>query len=84
MVKSGLVNDITVSHYRLSAHLFTAILIISSIFWLIKNASTNSNKVFFDFNQRNAPFLILILLIFIQIIIGAFVSSLVYYLLASK
>ena len=76
MVKSGLVNDITVSHYRLSAHLSVAILIISSIFWLIKNASTNSNKVFFNFNKRNAPFLILILLIFIQIIIGAFVSGL--------
>ena len=29
MVKSGLVNKISVSHYRLSIHLFTAIIIIS-------------------------------------------------------
>ena len=30
MVKSGLVNDVTVSHYRLSVHLTLAIIIISS------------------------------------------------------
>ena len=34
MVKSGLVFDVTVSHYRLSIHLITAILIISIIFLL--------------------------------------------------
>ena len=31
MVQSGLVNDITVSHYRLSIHLSLAVIIISSI-----------------------------------------------------
>ena len=46
MVKSGLVNDITVSHYRLSIHLITAILIISMIFWLIKNLKHNKEKIF--------------------------------------
>ena len=35
MVKSGLVNDVTVSHYRLSIHLTIAIIIISIIFWQI-------------------------------------------------
>ena len=35
MVKSGLVNDVTVSHYRLSLHLTLAIIIISIIFWQI-------------------------------------------------
>ena len=35
MVKSGLVNDVTVSHYRLSLHLIIAITIISIIFWQI-------------------------------------------------
>ena len=75
MVKSGLVNDITVSHYRLSIHLSTAILIISSLFWLIRNINFETNKNFLSF-------LIVIylskflLLIFIQIIIGAFVSGL--------
>ena len=37
MVKSGLVFDVTVSHYRLSLHLTTAIIIISFIFWLLIN-----------------------------------------------
>ena len=76
MVKSGLVNDITVSHYRLSIHLSTAILIISSIYWLLLNVNSNRNKVFFIFSSQNLPFVGLILLLFIQIIFGAFVSGL--------
>ena len=76
MVKSGLVNDITVSHYRLSVHLTTAFLIISSIFWLIKNIVSNNDKSFFNLTNNNLPFLILILFIFLQIIMGAFVSGL--------
>ena len=76
MVKSGLVNDITVSHYRLSIHLSTAILIISIVFWLIKNITSNKNKIFFKFSKNNFPFQILIFIIFIQIILGAFVSGL--------
>ena len=76
MVQSGLVNDVTVSHYRLSFHLVTAILIISIIFWLIKNTQSKNFKSFFRFTYSNLPFQILILLIFFQIIIGAFVSGL--------
>ena len=76
MVKSGLVNNITVSHYRLSAHLIIAVSIISIIFWLIKNFRLKKNKIFFKFSKHNFPFLFLILMIFIQIIIGAFVSGL--------
>ncbi len=76
MVKSGLVNDTTVSHYRLSIHLITAFIIISIIFWLIKNIVSKNNKFFFNLSNNNLPFLILILLIFIQVIMGAFVSGL--------
>ena len=76
MVKSGLVNDITVSHYRLSIHLITAFIIISTIFWLIKNILSKNNKFFFNLSNQNLPFLILIFLIFTQIIFGAFVSGL--------
>ncbi len=76
MVKSGLVNDVTVSHYRLSIHLINAIIIISSIFWLIMNLILNKDKLFFKFTRHNFPFLILIFLIFTQIILGAFVSGL--------
>tara|TARA_A100001015_G_scaffold306842_1_gene401754 strand:- start:509 stop:1534 length:1026 start_codon:yes stop_codon:yes gene_type:complete len=76
MVKSGLVDDVTVSHYRLSIHLSIAILIISSIYWLIKNVNCKKNKTFFIISKENLPFQLLILLIFIQIILGAFVSGL--------
>ena len=76
MVKSGLVNDTTVSHYRLSIHLSIAIIIISTIFWLLLNFINKKNKVFFKISTYNLPFISLIFLIFIQIIIGAFVSGL--------
>ena len=76
MVQSGLVNDITVSHYRLSIHLSTAIIIISLIYWLIMNAYNKKNKTFFTYSKHNLPFQILIILIFLQIIMGAFVSGL--------
>ena len=75
MVKSGLVDDVTVSHYRLSIHLTVAIIIISTLYWLIKNI-TQKKKKFLDFRKDNLPFLFLILLIFLQIIFGAFVSGL--------
>ena len=76
MVKSGLINDVTVSHFRLSIHLSTAFIIISTIFWLIQNKKGNKDVVFFKFTKNNIPYLILIFLIFIQIILGAFVSGL--------
>ena len=76
MVKSGLTNNISVSHYRLSIHLTIAFIIISSMFWLFKNLKDNKNKSFFNFSKKNIPFLILILLMFSQIVCGAFVSGL--------
>ena len=76
MVSSGLINNTSVSHYRLSLHLSTAIVITTSIFWLIKNFLSNTNKTFFNLSTNNLPFLILVFLIFIQIILGAFVSGL--------
>jgi len=76
MVKSGLVNDVTVSHYRLSIHLSVAFIIISIIFWLIKNIVKKNNKTFFNFTYTNSPYLLLIFLIFSQIVLGAFVSGL--------
>ena len=76
MVQSGLVNDVTVSHYRLSLHLTLAILIISIIFWQILNFRNETLKPFFNFSNKNTPYIILILLIYIQLILGAFVSGL--------
>ena len=76
MVKSGLVNDVTVSHYRLSIHLITAITIISMIFWLLLNIYGKKDKIFFKFTKNIFPLQFLLIIIFLQIIIGAFVSGL--------
>lgn len=76
MVTSGLVNDVTVSHYRLSLHLSLAFIIISILFWQILNLKENKNKLFFVLKKENIPYLFLFLLIFLQIVFGAFVSGL--------
>ena len=76
MVKSGLVNNTTVSHYRLSLHLSVAFLIISLIFWLLINIREKSFKNIFTNEKRSFYFYSLIILLFLQIIIGAFVSGL--------
>ena len=76
MVKSGLVNDVTVSHYRLSLHLIIAITIISIIFWQILIIKRKKFKTFFYFKKESLPYFVLIFLVFFQIIFGAFVSGL--------
>ena len=72
MVSSGLINRIDVSHFRLSLHLFVAFLILSLIFWnylKIKKDNNINDKIN---SMISFSFLILI---FIQISIGAFVSG---------
>ena len=72
MVQSGLINDVDVSHFRLSIHLLFAFIILSLILWnffLINQTQKYSNKLI-----NFLPELILSL-IFLQIIIGAFVSG---------
>ena len=72
MVSSGLVNRIDVSHYRLSIHLITAFIILSIIFWNflelteLKTHQTSIKLYFIKF---------FLFLLFIQLIIGAFVSG---------
>ena len=74
MVKSGLVDDVTVSHYRLSLHLTMAFIIISILFWNYLNLIYDNNKTFF--NKNNKLLNIFYFLILSQIVIGAFVSGL--------
>ena len=74
MVESGLVYNTTVSHFRLSLHLFFAFIIISLLTWNYLNFKQNVNKSFFNLN--NSLFKILLFLILLQIILGAFVSGL--------
>jgi cytochrome c oxidase assembly protein subunit 15 len=72
MVSSGLTDRVDVSHFRLSVHLLIAFLIISLIYWNYLKINISRNIT----NKLNSfiPFLFLIL-IFLQISIGAFVSG---------
>ena len=72
MVKSGLVNNIDVSHFRLSFHLLFAFIILSLIFWNyldLIHLKENKRKL------KNFLPEIFMILIFLQIIFGAFVSG---------
>ena len=72
MVSSGLVDRIDVSHFRLSLHLVVAFFILSLILWNYFQLNIKVKKK----SQLNFVFpLIFLILIFLQIIIGAFVSG---------
>ena len=72
MVSSGLVNRVDVSHFRLSVHLVIAFLILSLILWNYLEINKDIKKL----NKVNPiiPFIFLFL-IYIQVVIGAFVSG---------
>ena len=74
MVKSGLVNNPDVSHYRLAVHLITAFITFAFTFWvvlpLIFTKERSGNTVLLGLTK------ILMLLIIIQIIYGGFVAGL--------
>ena len=72
MVSSGLVDRIDVSHFRLSIHLLIAFVILSLILW--NYLKINHKKNILKKINPIIPFLFLIL-IFLQICIGAFVSG---------
>ena len=73
MVKSGLVSETDVSHYRLAAHLSLAFIIYSMMFWSLLNYN---NKLLFNFRTGTFLIFFLVLLVLIQIIWGAFTSGL--------
>ena len=76
MVKSGLVENTTVSHYRLAIHLNLALILFSAIFWFFLNINSKSNKIFFNFKKGSVFPKVLIFLLFLQITFGAFTSGL--------
>ena len=76
MVSSGLVDRVDVSHYRLSIHLFVAFLILTCLFWNLLNFQSGKNKKFFLNSSNFYSIKFLVVLIFLQIIFGAFVSGL--------
>jgi cytochrome c oxidase assembly protein subunit 15 len=74
MVKSGLVDDPDVSHYRLAIHLITAFLTFAYTFWvalsLIYPKQEEGNKSFYKQS------VLLLIAVLVQIIYGAFVAGL--------
>ena len=74
MVKSGLSVNVDVSHFRLAAHLGVAVIILLLIFWAFLNSRNQQLGIKLFTNSQ--LLLIFLLLIYIQIIFGAFTSGL--------
>lgn len=75
MVKSGLVKDPDVSHFRLAVHLITAFLTFAFTFWVaLEQIYGKHNNAYFPKIKRWIN--VLSLLVVIQIIYGAFVAGL--------
>lgn len=76
MVKSGLVNNPDVSHFRLAAHLGLALFILTLSVYIFTITSKN-NIILDNYSIKFKNYLLIISsLIFIQIIIGALVAGL--------
>ena len=76
MVSSGLINDrVDVSQYRLATHLGVAFVILACLFWLWRNQRESWPD---NSGNKNLILLtsILSLLVYLQIILGAFVAGL--------
>lgn len=74
MVKSGLVNNPDVSHYRLATHLTTAFVTFAYTFWVALDLIYPVNK---DINKEFRNFIrFALVVLLIQIIYGAFVAGL--------
>ena len=72
MVSSGLVNRVDVSHYRLSLHLVTAFIILSIVFW---NFLQLTKLQVYQISKKLYSVKLFFLLLFLQLIMGAFVSG---------
>ena len=77
MVKSGLVDRVDVSQYRLSFHLITAFLILGVTlrFYVKKNILNSNAFVSKEEKNENKFFLLLLVFTFFQIFYGAYVSG---------
>jgi len=77
MVQSGLVDDMTdVSHFRLSLHLLTALLLLGGLVWAARDMRTMAR----DPGARPAPLTgpsaLVALVLFVQLLLGAWVAGL--------
>lgn len=73
MVKSGLVNDPHVSHYRLALHLAMAFILEGALLWAALSMWYGSHKLHFSASKH---LFITLLLVFLQVVSGAFVAGL--------
>ena len=73
MVSSGLIENNDVSHFRLSVHLTLALFILSLIFWFILDLSKIQK---FRIKIPSSLLYLILILIVLQIILGAFLSGL--------
>ena len=73
MVSSGLIKNNDVSHFRLSVHLTLALFILCLIFWLILDLFNTKR---FQIKISNLLLFFILVLIILQIILGAFLSGL--------
>ena len=72
MVSSGLLDRVDVSHYRLSLHLVIAFIILSVIFWKFLKLT---KLLIHDIPINISLIKFFLFLLFLQLIIGAFVSG---------
>ena len=78
MVKSGLINNPHVSHYRLATHLITAFITYGFTFWIALDLTYANQNSKFKIQNSKLKLLttIILLIVILQVIYGAFVAGL--------
>ena len=76
MVKSGLVNNPDVSHFRLAAHLSLAFLIIGYIYWLVLELKYDRKNEIEQGSLNSWIPIVFLIFLSMQIVYGAFVAGL--------
>ena len=76
MVKSGLVDRVDVSHYRLALHLTVAFLILSLVVWLAVSLDPEEPRPLVPASSERRLATLLVPLILAQVVLGAFVAGL--------
>ncbi len=75
MVKSGLIHEPHVSHFRLTAHLLLALMIVSFSLWLGLRQWYQEKKIITNILPSKIPLMISMILLTAQIITGGFVAG---------
>jgi heme a synthase len=76
MVSSGLADRISVSQYRLALHLSLAILILGALIWVALSVDVPHDRLRQPTQVGVAAAVVLVALVFLQVVLGAFVAGL--------